>query len=135
MNTLFQCLETMMLLITKNGFLFKVDVIEKDGTKMVFFFLNKELKHRTWKLTETQGLILNEKEYYRLKLKVGLKEHSITEQSHPNEFKSARAIAEKVYADPYFGLTPIQKKVAEINKSNGSSGATIGEFVSLRKAV
>jgi hypothetical protein len=94
-----QSSHSVTLLVTKNGFMAKVTKLIPSKT-FTCFFVDKNFNHIPWKLSVTQGLVLQIGEYNRLKGWEHLKEITPTEA----QFTLAVALAEKVAANPYYGI-------------------------------
>lgn len=90
------------MLETKNGFCVKV---ETQG-EPICFFVDKTFKQVPWKLTITKGMILDKREFWRMRREWKLNEVSLSE----TQLAKAIAIAKLIHADPYLGLTVKQKK-------------------------
>lgn len=113
------------MLVTNNGYCVKVMLLNGSD---ICFFTDKEMNHRTWNLTEKKPeIILDHREFHRLRDRVGLEEISLT----ATQMVIAIEIAEKVLADPYHGFGYGWRKkhnipTTEEYKRRNSSGQSYG---------
>lgn len=106
------------MLVTINGFCVKVETKEKP----ICFFVDKTFKQVPWKLTITQGIILDQREFWRMRKDLKLKEISLSEQ----QLAKAIAIAKLIHKDPYLGLpVDLKEKYKGATVSQNTPSSTV----------
>lgn len=90
-------------LVTNNGFCVKV---ETDG-EPICFFIDKDGNHSPWKLTRKKAMILDKREFWRMRREWKLEEISIPSADLLSKIV---VLADEINTDPYLGLTPAERK-------------------------
>ncbi|MCC7436425.1 hypothetical protein IT402_00925 [Candidatus Nomurabacteria bacterium] len=95
------------MLVTNNGYCVKI--MFSDGSD-ICFFVDKQFNHVPWKLTIKKGIILDHREYWRMRQQWKLEEKSL----FVYQTEKAVQIAEKLLIDPYLGLNYKQRRKLNI---------------------
>lgn len=95
------------MLVTKNGFCVKLEMFNGEP---ICFFVNNNFEHVVWKLTLKSGLILDKREFWRMRKDYKLDEVSLSDK----QFKQAEIIGQKVFNDPFHGLKKSERRKLNI---------------------